>query len=400
MVIARRSSLLGKITILAIVGLCANTAAALDGSGTEQDPWRIESLDDFNDFAADPNFWDDYTRLETDVNLAGLTYSTAVIAPDTDNSNYGFDGTPFTGVFDGNDHKIINLTIDDGGAGNDYRGLFGYIDDGEVKNLALEGSSVRGEDYVGCLVGRANGSISSCYSNGDVNGVYSIGGLVGGKMYSSSMTNCYSTSDVSGVYYIGGLVGNNSGPITNCYANGSVRGSERVGGLVGSNDLSGYIISNCYSNGDVTGDLYIGGLVGYNGEMGAAIYITDCYSTVDVNGLSMVGALIGINSCDIYHSFWDTDIQTHGVTESIGYNQGGWAVHVYGLPTSEMQKKSTFTETYWARWDFINVWNIGENQTYPYLRVYLRSDINKDGIVNLLDFAITANQWLQGEENE
>jgi len=68
-VIARNSNLSGKITILVIVFLCVNTTLALDGSGTEQDPWRIKSLDDFNDFAADAHYWDDCTRLETDVNL-------------------------------------------------------------------------------------------------------------------------------------------------------------------------------------------------------------------------------------------------------------------------------------------------------------------------------------------
>jgi hypothetical protein len=109
MVIARNSNLLRRITTLLIisclltVGLCVNTAAALPGSGTQADPWRIESLADFDEFAADPSYWAwaGYTRLETDVNLAGRTYSTAVIAPDIDNSNVDFDGTAFTGVFDG-----------------------------------------------------------------------------------------------------------------------------------------------------------------------------------------------------------------------------------------------------------------------------------------------------------
>jgi len=64
----------------------------------------------------------------------------------------------------------------------------------------------------------------------------------------------------------------------------------------------------------------------------------------------------------------------------------------YGKTTAEMQTMNTFTD---AGWDFINVWNIGENQTYPYLRVYLAGDINKNGIVNFLDFAITANKWLE-----
>ncbi|MGB2806317.1 MAG: hypothetical protein WBC22_01145, partial [Sedimentisphaerales bacterium] len=115
MVIARISNLLGKITIffviccLVIVGLCVNTALALDGSGTEEDPWRIESLEDFNNFAADANYWAGFTRLETDVNLAGMVYERAVIAPDVNDASW-FQGTPFTGVFDGNNHKITNLT--------------------------------------------------------------------------------------------------------------------------------------------------------------------------------------------------------------------------------------------------------------------------------------------------
>jgi hypothetical protein len=43
----------------------------------------------------------------------------------------------------------------------------------------------------------------------------------------------------------------------------------------------------------------------------------------------------------------------------------------------------------------VEIWNIGENQTYPYLRVYLAGDINKDGIVNFKDFAFVALQWME-----
>ena len=69
MIGTRNSNLLGKITVffviccLGMMGLCVNTARALDGSGTEEDPWLIQSLEDFNDFAADANYRDDYTRL-------------------------------------------------------------------------------------------------------------------------------------------------------------------------------------------------------------------------------------------------------------------------------------------------------------------------------------------------
>jgi hypothetical protein len=390
MVRARISNLLGKITILVMVGLCINTAVALDGSGTQEDPWLIQSLGDFNEFAADANYWDDYTRLETDVNLAGLIYSTAVIAPDVSSSLF-HQGTKYTGVFDGNDHKIMNLTIDDGGADNDYLGLFGYIDNGEVRNLGLEGGSVSASGRaVGGLVGATyEGTISNCYSTGDVNGGGSVGGLMGSFAY-SSVSNCYSTGDVSGTGDpIGGLVGYIDGVVSNCYSTGNVSGDDWfVGGLVGYNE-NGSSISNCYSTGDVNGVSFVGGLVG--GNYGS---VPNCYSTGDVNGVSYVGGLVGSNFRYVRDCFWDIDTQTHGVTESIGY-PGGTIINVLGLPTTQMQTRITFSD---ANWDFINIWNIGENQTYPYLRFYLPSDINKDGIVNFLDIAITANKWLEGDK--
>ncbi|MHC4604825.1 MAG: hypothetical protein ACYS6W_16030, partial [Planctomycetota bacterium] len=103
------------ITVVVIGLVGSETALALSGSGTQEDPWRIQSLEDFNDFAADANYWDDYTRLETDVNLAGRVYERAVIGS-------------LAGVLDGNDHKIIKLTID----GGSHVGLFGYVVNGEV----------------------------------------------------------------------------------------------------------------------------------------------------------------------------------------------------------------------------------------------------------------------------
>jgi hypothetical protein len=394
----RNSSLLRKITIFFVIcclvmgSLCLNTAAALDGSGTEQDPWLIQSLDDFNDFTADANYWNCWTRLETDVHLAGLTYTTAVIAPDTNNSNLDFEGTAFTGVFDGNDHKIINLNIDDGGAGNSYLGLFGQTYDGKVKNLSLEGGSVSGDSRVGCLVGfNCHGSLSNCYSTGSVSGGFgygSVGGLVGWNN-GGSISDCYSTGSVSGVISggCGGLVGwNNGGSISDCYSTGDVIGPGDVGGLVG---INGGSILNCYSTGDVSGNTYVGGLVGFNVST-----IRYCYSTGSVSGEYYVGGLVGFNlGGSISNGFWDIDTQTHGVTESIGYNDGGTITNVHGLPTSQLHQQSSF-----ADWDFINVWNIGENQTYPYLRTYLAGDINKDGIVNFLDLSITSNQWMEGIE--
>jgi len=444
MVIARSSNLLGKVNILVMVSFVVSTALALDGSGTQEDPWRIQSLEDFNDFAADANYWAGFTRLETDVNLAGMVFERAVIAWDVNDAEDGFQGTAFTGVFDGNDHKIMNLTIN--GGFNDLLGLFSYIEeDSQIRYLGLEGSFVSGDNYVGSLVGWSYyGGISFCYSIGEVIGTDSVGGLLGVNEY-GNVSNCYSTGSVAGTsYYVGGLVGFNRGKVSKCYSSGNVVGIYDVGGLVGGN--VGGNISNCHSNCSVSGKDVAGGLVGGNNNTGnvsncystgsVAVtgywagglmgwhtgFVSDCYSKCDVSGYEWVGGLVGQNGwIDIFHgkeypgyifncysigsvqgdssigglvgyselgnpesSFWDMD--TSGQEES----DGG-----IGLPTSQLYQQSTF-----SGWDFINVWNIGENQTYPYLRTYLAGDINKDGIVNFLDLSITANQWLEGDKTD
>jgi len=81
-------------------------------------------------------------------------------------------------------------------------------------------------------------------------------------------------------------------------------------------------------------------------------------------------------------SFWDID--TSGQATSAGGT---------GKTTVQMQTQSTFTD---AGWDFVEIWNIGENQTYPFLRVYPVGDLNRDDQVNMLDFAIFADHWLVG----
>ena len=86
----------------------------------------------------------------------------------------------------------------------------------------------------------------------------------------------------------------------------------------------------------------------------------------------------------VENSFWDIDSSSQ--QSSAG---GSGAI---GRTTTQMQTQSTFTD---YGWDFINVWNIGENQTYPYLRTVPAGDINKDRIVNFLDLCIVADQWMK-----
>jgi len=73
---------------------------------------------------------------------------------------------------------------------------------------------------------------------------------------------------------------------------------------------------------------------------------------------------VGRNWRSVSNCFWDIDTQTHGVSESIGYNDGT-VINVEGLPTAEMQDANTFID---ADWDFTTpIWKFCSVPNYPSL---------------------------------
>ncbi len=315
--------------ILALIMLCNPLFAAGGdmggGNGSQATPYLIEDFDDFQVFCNPANaltYWAEgvYTRLECNLDLdpteTGLpVYTTSVIGN-------------FSGIFDGDDFVISNLTIL---SGDDNLGLFGEIIGGlaKVRNLGIENASVTGENgseygegagFIGALCGHKDGGIIvNCYSTGSVSGASnseSVGGLCG-KNYKGSIRNSYSTCSVTGGQDLGGLCGKISyGDLTDCYATGTVTGISspvRFAGLCGFNYDAN--ITNCYSAGLVTwtGDFYTGrgGLCAYNAGI--------------------------IESC-----FWDVDTSTYGIAGDVEYT-------AIGKTTDEMQDIATFTA---AGWDF------------------------------------------------
>ncbi|MHC4648578.1 MAG: GLUG motif-containing protein [Planctomycetota bacterium] len=411
-------------TALIVLGLLVLVSAAQakysGGSGTEGDPYQISTPNDMNAIGADPCDWDKHFLLTADIDLGAYAGEMFNIIGD-------YPDNPFTGVFDGNGHTISNFTY--GPATTSSVGIFGYVNDvnTEIKDLGLVDPNVDGgtdRSWIGSLAGWIEGgaTISNCYvEGGSVCGKFNIGGLVGelDTPGGGTVSNCYATCNVTGSQFgIGGLVGKiesgSGGTITNCYATGTVTGNGtfpvdcgvgglvgsnhggtitesyatgtvsqsageslgRTGGLVGSNE-TGDAITNCYATGSVSGTIDVGGLVGYS--LGT---ITNSYSTGSVSGTSEVGGLVGDNSGTVTDSFWDKE--TSGKTTSAGGT---------GKTTAEMKKENTF-----VNWDFVDIWNIGEKQTYPFLRVYPAGDLNHDGRVDFVDFAITANNWQIGVE--
>jgi len=221
------------VLILLFAIIATSTLAAngiLPGTGIETDPYLIEDLDDFDRFVADPNYWavGVHTKLMTDIDLSGRTYTTAVIAPDTDNTNNTFEGTSFSGIFDGDDFTVSNLNINAEDTNNNFLGLFGEKrgSTSEIRNLGIKNVCIFGgigSDFLGGLVSFNDGG---------------------------SVINCHSSGSVSGSLLVGGLIGRNrNGTVANCYSTVKVCGSGRIGGLLGQSEIASNVI-NCYSAGD------------------------------------------------------------------------------------------------------------------------------------------------------
>ena len=106
-----------------------------------------------------------------------------------------------------------------------YVGLFGYTKGSSLDSIAVTNIDIRGDQYVGGLIGLTR---------------------------NSEIANSYSTGTVTGYNNVGGLVGNNTATgIASSFNTGSVNGHDRVGGIVGTQYLNGP--QNCYNTGSVTG---------------------------------------------------------------------------------------------------------------------------------------------------
>jgi hypothetical protein len=298
------------------------------GSGTEAVPYVITTVQQLQEMQ---NELDACYELGNDIDAADTK---------TWNGGQGFlpVGTtlnPFTGTFDGQEHVITSLFINR--PTTNEVGLFGYIGDGAVVcNVGLAEVDITARINSGSLVGYSTGStVCNSWSSGSVQGSHDyqmrLGGLIGVSAgVDTYVYQCFSSANVT-----------------------ATGGAHQVGGLAGYNG-HGSIMSDCYATGNVSGYWKVGGLVGDNTDSADGGYIARCYSTGRVTGGG--GGLVGYNwlSGRTYDSYWDK--QTSGKSSS----HGG-----AGRTTAEMMQQATF-----VNWDFVEVWGIIENLSYPFLRTF------------------------------
>ena len=198
--------------------------------------------------------------------------------------------TLYSGTFDGNNKTVSGLYFND----NSTRiGLFGSSEaDGNIKNVGVVDSYFKGNDFVGGVCGRNDGTITNCYNAGNLTAIKSsatIGGICGYN--SGTVTNCYNTGTVTAtdqVASVGGVCGCSIAPISNCYNIGTVTATSSDADISG---ICGYCfgpIKNCYyladtedENGGKTAAQFASGEVAYLLSQGCTIGEGDDAETYD-----------------------------------------------------------------------------------------------------------------------
>ncbi len=219
---------------------------------------------------------------------------------------------------------------------------------------------------IGGLAGINSGEIEDGHASGNVTGnAWRIGGLVGRNR--GSVLQSSATGRIEGIDYVGGLIGRNEtriieqqgemvpqqGEVQESFASGEVIATgSAAGGLVGLNTEDGSLVTDSYATGNVSGGNDAGGLVGIHAQ-GAVVMQSYSVGEVTSNGQNQ-GGLIGLSDGggSVENSYWDLNASGQATSD------GG-----EGRTTDEMVLQDTFDQ-----YDFSRVWNIDENQSYPYLQ--------------------------------
>lgn len=238
----------------------------LTGEGTEEKPYQITTIEDYNKFALLSrvrNYQDEHVELTKDIDF---------------NSTEIFNIKEFNGSFNGNNFKLSNFKI----TNSDLNDALFNVNNGVVKNLSIENADIIANGDCGLLVGINNGEILDCNATGKLiafsEETFTIGGLVSTNY--GTINRCVATINmaVESLYYawIGGFVGTNYGEIENCYVKPTITASlvdTTIGGFasISTGSFGGEniaLISYCYSINNITvlpnnsDSIFIGGFIG------------------------------------------------------------------------------------------------------------------------------------------
>lgn len=270
--------------------------------------------------------------------------------------------TPFRGKFDGNNHAIKNLYINN--PNGSYQGLFGFGENIEIKNLRMENVNITGKTAVGAVIGemKYKSVLRNCIVKGSVKGTDTVGGIVGQYYWGQSgseLSKSINYSNVEADSYVGGICGK-------AYV---------------TRDYSSINISECKNSGNVTAKkAYAAGIVSdafASTYYDCQVYISACYNTGAISAPNMCGGIVGTaEKCNVKHCYTIGKITADKNCSAIAADNKASTTFCYYLdesienPTTvtgiaksedQLRKQSTFEQ-----WDFTYTWTISKNKEYKY----------------------------------
>ncbi|WP_130869505.1 GLUG motif-containing protein [Intestinimonas massiliensis (ex Afouda et al. 2020)] len=432
------------------------------GTGTEEDPYQISSVEQWILFAYRVGYQNHIGyrsacyELMADLDFPQTTaYSTLMVSS-------------FSGVLDGNGHALRNLTllnlsgygtvglfseVTKGGTIRNLHlenidlttntdgvgGLVGLLQDGALSNCTVSGSVKTEHDsgMLGGLVCQAtNSRIEDCRNYVALSGTDSTGGIVA-QASNCTLERVYNYADISedGGYGAGGIVGgmSNGGSISQAVNCGAVSSKNvyNTGGIVGRISSSSSstnkvaTLDQCTNLGAVSGG---GSMVSAGGIVGAAECGTDAVVNItnSVNSgrvyLSTAGKIGGIlgqfydgtltvkncaNTGQLHFAKVSSDKYAGGVVGYIMYSNAVLVVencYVTGFPTMTGSSYATEQSEIFGRLYGGSQYNIDRTFTNCYSNAastYV--DKNKQPCtyvsnMNQQEFADTLNANIEGQE--
>lgn len=307
-------------------------AKNISGTGTKDDPYLINTTDDWNFFAKSVaggiDYYNKYVKLTNDI-----TISTMV----------GVCGDrPFRGTFDGDNHAItanIVSTVTDDNDDKNSQGVapFHFIKQATIQNLTVAGQITSASKYAAGLVGWLDGNSNSSYIKDCVvkaaitTSADYAGGFVGNIRYSNT-NYLYFTNSV----FAGSII------------NTSSDNSRRAGGFLGYGYNYSYF-DNCLENGNYTNIAYMNPRsaygIYYNDNVNSLYYVNKiavndrylikgngCYQVTKTAPADDMYLQREVKGYKFYQPIWIT-----GLNESYLYNNGEEISLDYVLKMTKVQ---------------------------------------------------------------
>ncbi|MCR4840212.1 MAG: hypothetical protein K5848_01585 [Lachnospiraceae bacterium] len=312
-----------------------------NGSGAETDPYIISAGSELAYIASQINrgvtFDGVFFKLANDIDLNKFEWTPAgYYYEDADGEKI----IAFSGVFDGDGHKITNLSITDltaakaldGYSKNIAVGLFGALNNATIKNLTIEGATIvasndGGALYAGALAGYIGDStILSCGASADITAKgleRTAAGILGGAIMGGTATEVTTSGSV------------------NCL---EALGTVDAGGLAGYTATADFSGLNITANVNTSGvlDIYVGGVSGYSDSS------TTTASTITVSASAATtgeaNAAMGGGICGAAHTGVDGD-NTVNATLTISAVKSAYSGGFYGYAENVITTGGTAAAT-------------------------------------------------------